>query len=162
VISNSFETRDFCMFSRLPTAALMLGLVFSFFLPTSYAAKVYHWVDDQGRSHYSENPPRDITSKSLNVKAAGTGSTGSAAASSPSKPATKPTAEKKEKESLTVEHSPEDKAKFCQQSRTLLQQMNGNTQRRFKQADGSYRKLDQAEIADYRAQAQSGIDSYCK
>jgi predicted Zn-dependent protease len=137
----------------------MLGSSFS----TSYAAKVYHWVDDKGRSHYSENPPRDMQSKTLNVKAAGAGSAGSSASTKTSSPAAKSKTTKTEEEtSLIPDHSPEDKAKYCLQSQNLLQQMNGNTQRRFKQPDGSFRKLEQTEIADYQAQAREGIKNYCK
>ena len=150
------------MFSCFSIATLMLSLVFTFLLPTAHAAKIYHWVDDDGRPHYSENPPREIQSEALNVNATSKGSAGSSATSSASKSATKPAKTNNEDKSLTAEHSPEKKAEYCQQSRALLQQMAGNTQRRFEQPDGSYRKLEQAEIADYRAQAQTGIDSYCK
>jgi hypothetical protein len=151
------------MFSHLSMSTLILSLALSFLSLTASAAKIYHWVDDKGRSHYSETPPRDIASEALNIKAAGTGSAGSASTSSTSKSATRSTVSKSDdEESLTAEHSPEDKAKYCEQSRVLLQRMNGNTQGRFEQPDGSYRKLEQAEIADYRAQAQSGIASYCK
>ena len=150
------------MFSHLSMGTLIQTLALSFLFSTANAAEVYHWVDDKGRSHYSENPPRDISSEALTIKAAGTGSAGNSAIASTSKTATKSTTKSVEEESLTAEYSPEDKAKYCQQSRVLLQRMNGNTQGRFEQADGSYRKLEQAEIADYRAQAQAGIDNYCK
>jgi hypothetical protein len=140
----------------------MLSFIFSALISTSHAAKIYHWVDENGRPHYSENPPREIQSEALNVQATGTGSAGSPAASTTSKPATKSSETKSEEaEGLTAEHSPEEKAKYCQQSQKLLQQMNANTQRRFEQADGSFRRLEQAEIADYKAQAQSGIERYC-
>lgn len=155
------------MFSRVFSATLLILFAFASSLATSHAAKIYHWVDDKGQPHYSENPPREIQARELNVRATGTGSAGSAAGTSSSKAAKKSSATKAEKpsdetESLTSEHSAEDKAKYCQQSRELLQQMSANTQRRFEQPDGSYRKLDQAEIADYRAQAQAGIANYCQ
>ena len=151
------------MLSRLSTATLLLSLVFASLLSTVHAAKIYHWVDDKGQPHYSENPPRAMKSETLNVKAAGTGSAGSAATPSTSKSATKPTTTKSDEEkSLTSEHSPADKAKYCQQSRDLMQQMNANTQRRFEQPDGSFRKLEQTEIVDYKAQAQAGIKNYCQ
>jgi len=151
------------MFSRFASASLMVLLMIMSTLATSHAATIYHWVDDKGRPHYSENPPRDIKAEALNVRASGTGSAGRAATSSASSSGkkVKNTIKEPAAESLTSEHSSEDKAKFCQQSRDLLQQMNTNTQRRFEQADGSFRKLDQAEIADYRAQAQTGIENYC-
>ena len=151
------------MFSHLSMTTLILSLTLSFLFSTANAAKIYHWVDDKGRPHYSESPPREISSEELNIKATGIGSTGSATASSTSKSATKSTKTKSdEKVILTTPHSPEDRAKYCQQSRILLQQMNGNTQGRVEQPDGSYRKLEQTEIADYRAQALSGIDNYCQ
>lgn len=150
------------MFARLCQTSIILSIVFSALLATSHATKIYHWVDEDGRSHYSETPPRETQAETLNIRAAGRGS--AASASSSSAPIEKKAKVEKsvEEESLTAEHSPEDKAKYCQQSQTLLQQMNGNTQRRFKQEDGSYRKLDQAEIADNKAKAQAGIASYCK
>jgi len=92
----------------------------------SQAAKIYHWVDENGRSHYSENLPHNTEAKALSIKATGKGSAGSA----------------------STTH--------------LLANMNGSTQRRFKQEDGSYRKLEQSEIADYQSQAQEGIKNYCK
>jgi hypothetical protein len=152
------------MLSRLSTATLLLSLAFASLLSTAHAAKIYHWVDDKGQPHYSENPPREMKSETLNVKAAGTGSAGSAATPSKSQSAAKTAAMTKvdEEKSLTSEHSPEDKAKYCQQSHDLLQQMNGNTQRRFEQPDGSFRKLEQSEIADYQSQARDGIKNYCK
>jgi len=150
------------MFSRLSTSTLLLSLVFSSLLSVSHAAQIYRWVDANGQPHYSENPPREIEAERLNIRATGSGSAGSATTSNTSKSAAKPKPPKKEEKSLTEEHSPEDKAKYCQQSRDLAQQMSANTQRRFEQPDGSFRKLEQSEIADYRTQAQSGIDRYCQ
>lgn len=154
------------MLSRFISVTLVFLCFLGSSIIPSHAAKIYHWVDDKGQPHYSENPPREIQAKELNVRAAGTGSAGSSSALSASKNKTKAATKsvKKtsdEEQSLTAEHSPEEKAKYCQQSRTLLQSMNTNTQRRFEQPDGSYRKLEQAEIADYQAQAQSGIERYC-
>ena len=150
------------MFARLCQTSVILSIVFSALLSTSYAAKIYHWVDESGRSHYSETPPRDAQAETLNIRSAGRGS--AASASSSSAPVKKKAEVEKpaKEEGLTAEHSPEDKAKYCQQSQDLLKQMTGNTQRRFKQDDGSYRKLNEAEITDYKAQAQAGIENYCK
>ena len=127
----------------------------------SFAAKIYHWVDEKGQAHYSETPPRNITSKKLEVRAAGTGSAQSSASSDPSATKKKVSEKKSEKE-IKSQHTPEEKAQYCQQSRDLIQNMNGNSQRRFEQPDGSFRKLTEAEIADYRSQAQAGIKAYCQ
>tara|TARA_B110001454_G_scaffold129852_1_gene121056 strand:- start:2274 stop:2741 length:468 start_codon:yes stop_codon:yes gene_type:complete len=154
------------MFARLYHALLVASFIFSISISTSHAAKIYHWVDDNGQAHYSETPPRDIVSKKLNIRPAGTGSKGSEGSSESSdehKATTKNKPEKEEqKEEAANDYSPEEKAQYCQQSNDLMQQMNGSTQRRFKQPDGSYRKLTESEIADYRSQAQAGIDNYCK
>lgn len=146
------------MLVRFLQASLVLSIVLSALLSTSHAAKIYRWVDESGLPHYSEKPPREAQSETLNIRPAGTGTAPSSSSSKTSntkKEVKEETAEKKESISA------EDKAKFCQQSRTLLERMNGNTQRRFEQPDGSYRKLEQAEIADYKAQANEGIASYC-
>ncbi|MGK0248121.1 MAG: hypothetical protein ACI910_000849 [Oleispira sp.] len=159
------------MLSRFSLMALILGLVFSVLAPNGYAAKIYHWIDDKGQPHFSENAPRAIKSETINMSASGTGSSGASdtGSSGASDTATKSplTAKPKavkgdEKESASAEYSPEDNAKYCQQSRDLLQQMKGNAQRRFEQSDGSFRKLEQTEVADYQSQAREGIKHYCK
>lgn len=155
------------MFSRVFSATFVIVLVFASSLATSHAAKIYHWVDDKGQPHFSEKPPRERTSKELNVRASGKGSASNVVDPSSSKKAKTSSAISTEKtrvetKSLVSEHSAEDKAKYCQQSHKLLQQMKANTQRRFKQPDGSYRKLEQAEVEEYRAQAQTGIENYCQ
>ncbi len=148
------------MFSRFTSMPFIICLLCLAFVSTSQAAKIYRWVDENGMAHYSQNPPRELQSETVNIRAASKGTPSSShvktEASSQEKTATK------EKESLTAEHSPEDKAKYCQQSKNLLQQMNGNTNRRFAQDDGSFRKLSQEEIADYRNKAQKGISDYCQ
>lgn len=150
------------MFARFCQASIMLIIAFSAVLSTSHAAKIYHWIDEDGRSHYSEKPPREVQAETLNIRPAGTGTPPSSYSSKDSTAKKEVATEASEKEGLTVEYSPEEKAQYCQQSRILMQRMNGNTQRRFEQPDGSYRRLEQAEIADYKAQAQTGIENYCK
>jgi hypothetical protein len=148
------------MLVRFCHTFVLTSFILSATISSSFAAKVYHWVDDKGQPHYSENPPRKIKSDTLNIKATGAGSASNAQTS---KFETEPATKKKEApKSLTAEHSQEDKAKYCQQSRDLMQNMNGNSQRRFAQPDGSYKKLTPAEIADYRSQAQAGIEAYCQ
>lgn len=160
------------MFSRFSSSfvstavstAVLFFVILASFTTNSYAAKVYRWVDDNGNTHFSESIPRDTESEALNVRTAGTGSPSSASTSTENKKNSKDknTAAEKPATQLKPEVSPEDKNKFCQQSRELLQQMNGNVQRRFEQPDGSYRKLTQDEMSNYKAQAQAGIENYCQ
>lgn len=154
--------KEFFMFSRLLTSQLLLVLALGFSASNSSAAKIYHWVDEQGRSHYSENLPRDKLAETMNVKAAGVGSAGSGSATTSEKESAAPKKAEQALTTLKAEVSPEDKAKYCQQSRQLMQQMNGNVQRRFEQPDGSYRKLTEGEISEYKVQAQEGISNYCQ
>ncbi len=149
------------MFARICHTFMLTSFIFGALISNSFAAKIYHWVDEKGQAHYSETPPRDITSKKLDVRPAGTG-TAQSSASSNASTTQKEAAQKKPTEEMKGEHTPEEKAQYCQQSRDLMQNMNGNTQRRFEQPDGSYRKLTPAEIADYRSQAQAGIEAYCQ
>lgn len=150
------------MSSRFSSTAIFLGLMASIMMSSSQAAKIYHWVDENGRSHYSENLPHNTEAKALTIKATGKGSAGSASITQADTKAQKATTKENTEKTLVVEYSPAEQAKYCQQSRDLLQSMNGNTQRRFKQEDGSYRKFEQSEITDYQSQAQEGIKNYCK
>lgn len=153
------------MFFRFASAFLTLCIIFAATLSSSHAAKIYRWVDENGMAHYSQNPPREHKSESVNIRAASKGTPSSsniAAEKARQERKEAKTEEEDKKEETTPKQSPEEMAKFCQQSRTLLQQMNGNTNRRFEQDDGSYRKLTQEEIAGYKSQAQEGIQSYCK
>lgn len=147
------------MLARFLQVSLVFSIIFSALLSTSHAAKIYRWVDENGLPHYSEKPPRETQSETLNVRAAGTGSAPTTTTSAPS--STKQESVKTETAKKDDSISAEDKAKFCQQSRTLLERMNGNTQRRFEQPDGSFRKLEESEITDYISQAKEGIASYC-
>jgi hypothetical protein len=150
------------MSSRFSSTAIFLGLMASIMMSSSQAAKIYHWVDENGRSHYSENLPHNTEAKALTIKATGKGSAGSASITQADTKAQKATTKENTEKTLVVEYSPAEQAKYCQQSRDLLQSMNGNTQRRFKQEDGSYRKFEQSEITDYQSQANEGIKNYCK
>lgn len=154
------------MFFRFASAFLTLCIIFAASISTSHAAKIYRWVDENGMPHYSQNPPRELQSEKINVKASGVGTASTsnvnAIKAREEAKAKKDEPKEEKEEGLTAEHSPEDKAKYCQQSQTLLKQMNENTNRRFKQDDGSYRKLTQEEIANYRSQAQEGISNYCQ
>lgn len=147
------------MFVRFFQASLILSITLSALLSTSHAAKIYRWVDDKGLPHYSEKPPRETQSETLNIQAAGTGSASTSSSSAPNK--IKKETVKTEAVKKEDKISAEDKAKFCQQSRTLLERMNGNTQRRFEQPDGSFRRLEETEVTDYKTQANEGIANYC-
>jgi hypothetical protein len=149
------------MFARICHTFMLTSFIFGALISNSFAAKIYHWVDEKGQAHYSETPPRNRVSEKLNVRPTGKGTAESSTSPNPSE-VQKETADKKPKEAIKGEHTPEEKAKYCQQSRDLIQNMNGNSQRRFEQPDGSYRKLTPAEIADYRSQAQAGIEAYCQ
>lgn len=154
------------MFSRITAITTLLVCLLGTSIPASHGAKIYHWVDDKGQAHYSESLPPEQQAEQLNIRphgSAATKVTPSSSVNSNNDKAATSTEPKalSETEGLIVEHSAADKAKYCQQSRTLLQQMNNNTQRRFKQEDGSYRKLEAAEISNYQAQAQSGIERFC-
>ena len=56
------------MFVRFFQASLILSITLSVLLSTSHAAKIYRWVDDKGLPHYSEKPPRETQSETLNVR----------------------------------------------------------------------------------------------
>ena len=146
------------MLVRFFQASLVLSIALSTLLSTSHAAKVYHWVDERGVPHYSEKPPRESQSETLNIRSTGRG-TASSSTSSETSNLNKEVKTESEEKTETI--SVADKAKYCQQARALLEQMNGNTQRRFKQPDGSFRKFDQTEITSNKTKANERIADYC-
>jgi hypothetical protein len=160
--SDSFMFSHFS--SSFVSTTILFFVILASFTTNSYAAKVYRWVDDKGNTHFSESIPRETKAETLNVTTAGKGSLNSADASAEDKKNSKEkkTVAEKTEPQLMPEVSKEDKNKYCQQSRDLLQQMNGNVQRRFEQPDGSYRKLTQEEILEYKTQAQTGMKDYCQ
>jgi hypothetical protein len=149
------------MLVRFCHTFVLTSFILSATISNSFAAKIYHWVDEKGQAHYSETPPRNISSKKLDVRATGTGTVKDSVSSISSAAKKKSDQVKSEKE-VDNQHTAEEKALYCQQSRNLMQSMNGNTQRRFEQPDGSFRKITEAEIADNRSQAQAGIEAYCQ
>lgn len=145
----------------LTGCALISSILISIASAPVQAGKIYRWTDENGQMHFSENPPRGIETETVKVKVQSGAGGGSAVSSRPT--ATKaPEKPVEEKQELTAEYSDEDKAKYCQQSRDLLTQMQGNPNRRFKQEDGSYQKLSEEQRADYLAQAKDGIERFCQ
>lgn len=143
------------------TSAIICTLLFSVASIPAQAGKIYRWTDENGQMHFSENPPRGIETETVKIKAS---SGGAAATSSTTSASNVKASGKKEqaKEQLTSDYTDEEKAQYCQQSRTLLSQMEGNANRRFKQEDGSYQRLDDQQRADYIAEAKDGIERFCQ
>lgn len=142
------------------TSAIICTLLFSIASTSVQAGKIYRWTDENGQMHFSENPPRGVETETVKIKSSSGGSATSTATSSSA--TDKPAQEKQAPEQLTSDYSDEDKAKYCQQSKTLLSQMQGNANRRFQQEDGSYQRLTDEQRADYIAEAKDGIERFCQ
>ena len=143
------------------TCALMSVMLFSLTSIQAQAGKIYRWTDENGQMHFSENPPRGIETETVKIKASSGGSAASASTSS-SAPQAQKSETKQAPEQLTSDYTDEEKAKYCQQSKTLLSQMQGNINRRFQQEDGSYERLSDEQRADYIAEAKDGIERFCQ
>mgnify|MGYP000689955568 CR=1 FL=1 len=169
------------MLTRLKN--VLISKIFVFFLlfisasHSSHAATVYRWVDDQGQSHFGSAPPKNTQTERVQIRKSGSKAPALTSNLSPNSEENADSVNdenEQEKgqeteagsESEAVQkkskYTQEERAKYCQQSRNLSTRMNGNLQRRVEQPDGSYRKLNESEINKYKAQAKTGISSYCQ
>lgn len=126
------------------------------------AEKVYRWTDENGRVHFSSQPPRSLNEDVYKFHV------DKAADAPPPKPVeasteTSKTAVKtKATEQQQPEIAPKEAKKYCQQARDAKVKLSENFNRRYQQEDGSVRPLTDKERADMMKQANESIAAYCK
>jgi len=132
---------------------------------TSIAAQqIYRWVDDQGITHFSAQPPQDKDATRIEAKAPSPG------------PASAPSSNKNRNNSL---HDPEQDAldekianellaqeaeidKFCKQNRENLAQLRNNPRLRYTDDDGQMHAVTD-EIRQQRiVEAEQNIKDFCQ
>ncbi|WP_419813014.1 DUF4124 domain-containing protein [Bacterioplanoides sp.] len=129
----------------------------------SQAGKVYKWTDENGQVHFSSQPPRGLNQDQYNLRV-------DKVTPPPKKtPAISADVTRKEQQTLEAEKqeikstvSKEKAAEYCAQARDIKAKIAANFNRRFKQDDGSYRPLTDAERASWNQRADKSIADYCK
>lgn len=150
---------------RLTVTAILLLLAFS----SSHAGKFYKWVDSEGVTHYSAQPPHDKPVQTVNVK------TGESVASDNSETAdslpptqspatqnpvqsTPPAAEEK----VIVLPAPAQKDPVkCEESRKFRQTLESNKLRIKDEETGEYRYRSRDEIQQWLEWSDRDIRRYC-
>jgi len=141
------------------TSSLLLAMS-----ATAMASQVYKWVDAQGVTHFSAQPPQDQDATSINT------------AIPPPKPAVAeeqkaaPTFESiadpeqaaiDEKVKQEVAAKEVERKKYCEDVRTNLAQLQNNPRLRM-EVDGEVRRLSEDERQSRISQAQKAIADNCK
>lgn len=143
----------------------LLFLVF-FALP-SLAGQLYKWVDENGRTQYSQFPPEDGQSETMNIR--NTPSNSSSQASKDKLNAMRQqlleqsvdrnTQSEDEKEDARRAEIMAENCKNAQQNLRNIQ--NSGRMYRIKE-DGEYDWYDEKQIAAKKQKAQEAVNKYCK
>ncbi|SFI97256.1 protein of unknown function [Pseudomonas guineae] len=141
------------------TSSLLLAIS-----ATAMASQVYKWVDAQGVTHFSAQPPQGQEATSINTAAAQP----KPVASDEKKAA--PTFEsiadpeqaaidKKVKQQIAAKEA--KRKKYCEDVRTNLAQLQNNPRVRI-DVDGEVRRLSEEERQSRISEAQKSINENCK
>ena len=136
------------------TGSLMLALS-----ATAVAGQVYKWVDAQGVTHFSAQPPQGQQATPINTPAP---------RQAPAEPA--PSVEelldpeqaaidKKVKEQVAAQEA--ERKKYCEGARTNLAQLENNPRLRVEE-DGKVRRVDEDERQQRIADLKKSIAENCK
>jgi len=147
---------------RTIITALLLILAFS---TPSQAAKVYKWVDQDGVTHYTAQPPHNKPAETLNIR------TGE------SRPAEKPTNKADPETATAAKDLPPESSKpaakqkmkstkdpeRCEQARSIRETLINNNRVRVKDENtGEYTYKTQEELEQWREKNAEDIRTYCR
>jgi hypothetical protein len=141
------------------TSSLLLAMS-----ATAMAGQVYKWVDAQGVTHFSAQPPQDQAATSINT------------ATPPPRPAVaeekkavppfesiadpeQAAIDKKVKQDVAAKEV--ERKKYCEEVRTNLAQLQNNPRLRM-EVDGEVRRLSEDERQSRIGEAQKAIADNCK
>lgn len=156
---------------RTLTTLLACGLGMSLAFSAAQAEKVYRWTDAKGQVHFSSQPPRNQSNaEALTIKGQPQlGSAPSATTSEPNTGSSTQTTATTQDGKIKVE----DKTKIpagidekqakenCRIATEHKKNLSENYNRRYQQADGSYRPLTDGERTDQNAKMDDVIKKYC-
>tara|TARA_R110002095_G_scaffold44995_4_gene40450 strand:- start:2926 stop:3375 length:450 start_codon:yes stop_codon:yes gene_type:complete len=144
----------------------LIFCIFLFFNGLGHAA-IYHWIDEQGGSHYSQRPPRDktIISQKIVFKTIATAfdqqaqptiqdSANEIAKSNAERQATHEKTQQEAKENSRLQER-------CATSKKNLLELDFGGNRLYKDADGNYSRLDAEDKNQQRAQLNAFINENC-
>ncbi|HEX5843501.1 MAG TPA: DUF4124 domain-containing protein [Pseudomonas sp.] len=141
------------------TSSLLLAMS-----ATAMASQVYKWVDAQGVTHFSAQPPQGQQATSINT------ATPPPKPAEPLEPEAEPTfdsiadpeqaaIDKKVKQEVAAKEL--ERKKYCENVRTNLSQLENNPRLRT-EVDGETRRLTEKERQQRISDAQKAIATNCK
>ena len=152
----------------------LFAVLFLFTSQTTLADKIYRWVDANGQVHFGSQPPAQnlqaeevvlrIQQPSAAAISKESNDTSSDVNGSSSKPSSKKDVVKDAEPVAPAAPSIDPKLaeRNCRIAKEQKQNLSENFNRRFQQADGSYRQLTDAERAAKTQQMDEVIKEYCK
>jgi hypothetical protein len=151
----------------LPTRLLILASASILLFGLETNAQIYRWVDDDGQTHFSSHPPPE---KASSVEQYHLEVTPPSSTKAPAPPPPKHQSdEERQAEAIqqaeaqqTAIKEREARSQTCAKGKKYKEILGGNTSRRFKQTDGSYRPLTDEERATEMARAEKAIADHCR
>lgn len=138
------------------TGTLMLALS-----ATATASQIYKWVDAQGVTHFSAQPPQDQEATTVNTAAP-------PPRQAPAEPdpatAQQPDPEQAaidEKVKADVAAQEAERRKYCENARTNLAQLENNPRLRIEE-EGEVRRIDENERQERIAELKKSIGENCR
>lgn len=128
-------------------------------------AQVYRWVDENGQVHFGAQPPQRKLDSAEHYQLRVPQASSTPIPAQQTSTASEQKAEAGSEPSATQEKlkvSKQDARKYCDQAQKYKEAVNGNSSRRFKQEDGSYRPLTDEERASYNSRADEVMKEYCR
>ena len=122
------------------------------------AGTIHKWVDENGNVHYGDAPPVKTKTESVRVQSAPS----NPGKSLPRLSAPDGTQQAAGDEDALPQASEGQARKICEAARQDLTVISTSNRIRLKQADGTERYLDDAEIAERKARSQAEVDRFCK
>lgn len=143
------------------TALLLAGLVFCTALP----AAMYKWVDEDGRTHYSQYPPPDRDYEALQPPPPPASDAGQAQQELEDllqrQDEQRQARDQAEQKAAESEQQAEQRRKNCEAARHNLEILTTGGRKRITGADGVARYLPEEERQAKIAEAQKQIEEYC-
>lgn len=140
---------------------LALALALAIVGQSAAAAGYYRWTDDDGQTHFSQNPPENRPSEFVSRATGRPSSEPQTNAEPESSEKTETDTEAENGDPEQLQALPEKDPERCKQARNLLQTLDGYARVRARQPDGSYRVLTEEEKNEQRERAEEAIDIHC-
>ena len=143
-------------FETLAIAALTIGAA-------QAGAEVYKWVDQEGKTHYSDRPVSD-NAEAVDIESRPTDPQRISEMKRARAESLASARESAEQAALEAERQAEEDANYAENCRRAREALAGlqSAQRYYVQgADGERRYLDESELATRRERAQGDVDKWC-